>query len=94
MPYVQANLKGRILLQNYTGVKLNYTGVQRGDSGGPLIVQDTKTGPYYVIGVAAMAPGLLEYENSPYFIYSNVKSLLPWILDAMEEKLSTNITFL
>ena len=86
--------KGQELLHNYTGVKLNYTGVQHGDSGGPLIIQDTKTGPYYVIGVAIMAPKKEKYEDSPYFIYSNVKSLLPWILDTMEGKISPNITFL
>ena len=58
----------------------NYTGVQRGDSGGPLILKDPKTGLNTVIGVTALAPWKAVYDNGPYFVYADVKQVLPWIL--------------
>ena len=71
-----------------TGVQLenktNYIGIQLGDSGGPLILKDPKTGLNTVIGVAALAPSVTEYEKGPYFVYADVKQVLPWILDIMK----------
>ena len=64
-----------------TKVSYNYTGLEAGDSGGPLILKDKKTGLNTVIGVAAVAPAdQSEYDGGPYFIYSDVEKFLPWIL--------------
>ena len=59
----------------------NYTGIQSGDSGGPLIVKDPKTGLNTVIGVSALAPGKTYYDKGPYFVFAEVEKVLPWILD-------------
>jgi hypothetical protein len=63
-----------------TNGSYNYTGPQRGDSGSPLILKDPKTGLNTVIGVATLAPSKTEYDKGPYFVYADVKQVLPWIL--------------
>ena len=62
----------------------NYTGVQSGDSGSHLILKDKETGLSTVIGVAMLSPRDSEYGESPYFIYSDVKQVIPWILDIIK----------
>ena len=65
----------------------NYTGVQKGDSGGALIIRDEKTKKNTIIGIANMAPMSEEaYNEEPSFFYTNVKPFVPWIEDIMEGK--------
>ena len=61
--------------------KEEYTGIQRGDSGGALIIKNNESS--VTIGVAAMAPLHNEYPEEPYFIYTDVKKFLPWIVETM-----------
>ena len=61
----------------------NYTGVNHGDSGGPLTIKDIKTGLHTIIGVASLGPHYKEYEGGPYFIFSDVMQFLPWISKIM-----------
>ena len=65
----------------------NYTGAQAGDSGGPLILEDPKTGLNTVIGVTSLAPGGTNYKEKynegPYFVFVDVEKVLPWIMDIM-----------
>jgi hypothetical protein len=68
----------------YTSGSYNYTGIQAGDSGSPLILNDKKTGLNTLIGVATLAPLDTEYEGGPYFVYSDVKKFLPWIMDIIK----------
>ena len=61
--------------------KEEYTGVQRGDSGSALIITNKKSN--VIIGVAAMAVTRMDYPEQPYFIYTDVKKFLPWIVETM-----------
>ena len=67
--------------------RMNYTGVQQGDSGGALIIRDEKTKQSTIIGIAHNAPtSQEEYKKTPTFFYINVKPFVPWIEDIMKGK--------
>ena len=64
--------------------RMNYTGIQAGDSGSSLIIRDQKTNRNTIIGIAMLAPKReAAYKKEPYFIYANVKSFVPWIQEIM-----------
>ena len=67
--------------------RMNYTGVQKGDSGGSLIIRDEETKKNTIIGIAIMAPMSQQaYDEGPSFYYTNVEPFVPWILDIMKGK--------